>query len=192
MAIIPGRTDIRNPRREASERVPALGEVEMDSRRSDVLTISILSVSIALLTLACLGANPGANEILRWEVDDYVLVSETDTGWKGVGGRKTKERIFAEPGATTDDWTITLHVTEWPIAIILGGEVQWNAPSMLGAVQRRLSDEGCDDPWIVLQSTADIGDWYAWWTSFRIRNTTLTVSDRNALISKLEQAQIGD
>jgi hypothetical protein len=163
-----------------------------------------------------LGANPGANEILRWEVDDYVLVSETDTGWKGVGGRKTKERIFAEPGATTDDWTITLHVTEWPIAIILGGEVQWNAPSMLGAVQRRLSDEGCDDPWIVLQSTADslvyerssvscpgylheheigriiVGDWYAWWTSFRIRNTTLTVSDRNALISKLEQAQIGD
>lgn len=185
-------------------------------RRSGLRAISIVSASVALLIISCLGTIAGGNETLQWELDEYDLVSETDTGWKGVGGRKTKERIFAEPGATTDDWTVTLHVTEWPIAVSLGGKMQWNAPSIMGALQRSLSDDGCVDPWNVIRSTSEslvyertavacpgylhqhelgrilVGDWFMWWVSFRIRNTTLTEADRSALISKLEQARIGD
>jgi hypothetical protein len=171
---------------------------------------------LALLAVGCAAVVPQSSEVLHWELDEYVLVSETDTGWKGVGGRKTKERIFAEPGATTEDWTITLHVTELPIAVTLGSGTRWNAPSIMNVQRKTLAENGCDDPWNVIRSSSDsllyertavdcpgyphqheigrilVGDWLMWWASFRIRNTTLSEAARSELIAKLEQATVVD
>jgi hypothetical protein len=177
--------------------------------------LPVIGVAVCC-ALACAAVVGGPSESLHWEVGDYVLVSETDTGWRGIGGRATKERIFAQPGATTADWTITLHVVELPIAVTLGGEMRWSAEGIMEAQRKGLAEEGCDDPWHVIRSDAHslvyertavdcpgslhdheigrilVGDWTMGWASYRIRNRSLSDEERAELIATLEQGQVID
>ncbi len=168
--------------------------------------------AFAVFTCASCATSP--REVLDLDVRDYVLVSESGTGWKGIGGDETSVRILAPPDASAEDWTVTLHITELPIAITLGSNVRWNAESLLEAQKGTLEAEGCDDPWSVIQSDTNsilyertqvacpgylhsqeigrfiVGKWSMWWISYRMRNMALTAAERAELIQGLGQAKI--
>lgn len=93
----------------------------MNPTRLDSLAIFLILSALVSCVVGCTAILPSSSETLDWDMGGFVLVRETETGWKGVGGRKTKERIFAPAGATTENWTIALHLIELPIAVTMGG-----------------------------------------------------------------------
>ena len=152
----------------------------------------LLIPTVLVLALAgCATARPTANEHLDWSLGDYVLVFEEGTGWKGIGGKETSSRIYTTPGATTEDWTITLNIIQLPIAITFMSKTRWNPESIMNAEKERLAEKECTDPWTVFQSDATsliyertevdcpgylhqyeagrivMGEWYSWWLIYR-------------------------
>jgi hypothetical protein len=177
---------------------------------SKYLTLSVLAVSLA----GCTAVRPTTTEHLDWGIGDYVLVFEEGTGWKGLGGEETSSRIYATPGATAEDWTVTLNVLELPIAITLMSETRWNPKSILNAEKARMVERQCTDPWRVLQSDSTsllyerpavdcagylhqyeigrivMGQWYSWWLRYRIRGEALSEDEKSRLISNLAEATV--
>jgi hypothetical protein len=105
-------------------------------------------------------------------------------------------------------------VVEVPIAITLGSSTRWNPDSFVDAEKGRLAKEGCTDPWTILESNSTslvyertkvncpgylhqheigrlvMGDWYAWWLIYRVRNRALSEQERSALIGNLARARV--
>jgi hypothetical protein len=186
------------------------------SHPTNKTTARIFIGALLLATFGCKSIAPGPGETLDWDLREYVLVYEEGSGWKGLGGEETRNRVLAPPGVTTEDWTVTLHIIELPIAITLGSDLQWDAENLMNAQKAALVEEGCADPWTILGSGANsilyervdvacdgylhdheigrflVGDWFMWWISLRMRSTTLTAAERADLITWLEQARVAN
>lgn len=193
--------------------VAACDEI-MTQSRAKLTPKPVFICALLLAAFGCASGTVGPSEALDLGPHDYVLVSNVGTGWKGIGGKETTERIFAPPGASAEDWTVTLHITELPIAVTLGSNVRWNAESLLEEKKASLKAQGCTDPWTVIRSDENsilyertevacpgylhnheigrviVGKYFMWWVSYRMRNTTLTTVERNDQINRLEQARI--
>jgi hypothetical protein len=92
--------------------------------------------------------------------------------------------------------------------------MRWNAESIMDAQRQNLAADGCVDAWEVIRSDADsllykrtavacpgylhdyeigrilVGDWFMWWSSYRIRNVDLTEGERSELIGDLMRARV--
>lgn len=172
--------------------------------------------AVAFTLASC--TTPSTTEFLDWSTEGYVQVYEGGTGWKGIGGEETLQRIYTTPGSTAEDWVLTLDVECLPIAITFMSEIRWNPESILNADKRNHAKRGCDDPWLVIISDSTsllyerpevncigncpgylhqyelgrivMGEWYSWWLRYRIRNRALTEAEKSELISRLEKARV--
>jgi hypothetical protein len=171
-------------------------------------------ITLTFVLAGCATNLPSTNEHLDWNAGDYVLVFEESTGWKGIDGEETSSYIYSKPGATSEDWIITLNVTKLPIAITHVSKTRWNPESIMNAEKRSLAEQGCTDPWTVIQSDAIsllyertevnctgylhqyeigrivMGKWYSWWLRYRIRDKELYANEKSELIANLAKAKV--
>ena len=178
------------------------------------MLILLSSSMLVFALIGCSAAHSATKEHLDWDIQDYILVFEEGTGWKGAGGEETQSRIYSAPGATIENWTITLNVIELPIAITFMSKTRWNPESIMNAKKDRLLKHGCTDPWTVIQldSTSLIyerrevncpgylhqyeigrivmGKGYSWWLLYRIRDVELSEDDKRELIANLSKATV--
>lgn len=171
-------------------------------------------MAIAFTLAGC--TTPTKNEYLDWNTEEYILVFEEGTDRKGIGGEETLKRIYTTPGSTAEDWTITLDVTRLPIAVTFMSKTRWNPESIMNAEKRTLAKQGCDDPWLVINSDSTsilyerpevncpgylhqyelgrivMGKWYSWWLRYRIRNRVLSDDEKSVLISRLKMAKLAE
>jgi hypothetical protein len=182
-------------------------------RSFPILKLLVLCVIILTVTGSAF-ATPSTNEHLDWNVGNFDLVYEENTGWKGVNGDETSMLIYAKQGETQDNWTITLHMTEMPIAITLMSKTRWNPESIMNAEKDRLLKMQCADVWTVIQQDETsilyerpnvncpgylhqheigrivMGKWYLWWISYRIRNKILSEDEKSELAANLLKARM--
>ena len=183
------------------------------SHKNFILKLLTLG-ALAFVLASCATARPTVKEHLDWDIGDYVLVFEEKTGWKGVGGEETYNRIYSTPGATAENWTVTLNVVEFPIAVTFMSKTRWNPESIMNTEKNNLAKNRCTDPWTVMQSDSEsllyertevecpgylhqyevgrivMGEWYSWWLRYRIRDKVLSADEKNALIVNLKKAKV--
>ena len=182
-------------------------------QRFPMIKSLILSV-IVLAIIDCATVTARTNEHLDWNVGNYALVFEENTGWKGVRGDETSLLIYAKQGETQENWTITLHVTELPKAITFMSKTRWTPESVMTAEKDRLLKMQCTGLWTVIQQDETsvlyerpnvncpgylhqhevgrivMGKWYLWWISYRIRNKILSEDEKSELAANLLKARV--
>jgi hypothetical protein len=182
--------------------------------RESPLPRLLISSVIGLAFAGCAVLAP-TSESLDWNVGDFVLLGAEKTGWKGIRGDDTLRRVYIKRAETAERWTEKAEVTEWPIAVTLGGRFSWNAESVMNADKASMRKQGCStDNWTVIQKDEAsilyewrniscpgffhqhaivrivMGRWYLWFISYGIKDKTLPADERRALIENLLTATV--
>ena len=202
--------------RSTSMSPPTIGAEEKTMVQPQMASVPkfLYLIALTFALAGCATGLPPVDEHLDLNTGDYVLVSVQGTGWKGFGGEETQRRMYMPSGATSEDWTILLNVMKLPIAITFMSTTRWNPESIMNTEKNTLADQGCTDPWTVIQLDATsllyertevnctsykhqheigrivMGEWYFWWLDYRIRDKLLSESERSELIANLAKAKV--